>query len=417
MGERKKRKNTTKMIVSSYDTLQNTNELSIDMNDDSHDTKLTTVSELILTNSLKEELVFKRPKTRGLEAKNYREVSFSNLNQKRGQLINTAMPFLQQTVTINQIKKAAPNGLFTTSADFSSLSKFTDGTYTTMVRSAKNELIEHQGFTQLDSVIGKNPLVAVNVGVQAMAAISGQYYLHEITSQLEDISGKLDELIAYHNEEKIGVLLTVRERLLKITSKKFPDEHDIEEIRALLGDCLDVFYEYKTRLSRQQEELAFFESKKKLAKNRLTALDEKIETINFTIKVIYLADQSSLQAELSEIVVRMKLGHSTVKIQELVTQMQKRYEESFYSNVKEFIDGKYKPLVRKLYQKLGGKYLAKHPDRLNHSVRFAELEKSDLKIGVLVQQLIANQNKKQEILYIPGENLSPQRVFVEVSEN
>ncbi|MDT2601583.1 hypothetical protein P7D85_17530 [Enterococcus hulanensis] len=378
---------------------------------------VSKVTELLLKNNLGNELVFKRPDIEASKEKKYREVSFSQVNQVSGSLVNVTMPILQQVVTAERIAKNAPNGLFTTLAKPETLSKFSDGSFTTMVRDARNKLISHEGFTQVTDIAKGNPLVAINASMQAMAMVSGQYYLHEINTQLEEISEKLNELLNVHNDEKIGMLLTVKERLLVISKKENVDTHDISEIRGLIKDARNVFAEYRVRLSRQQDNLNNLKSKNIFEKSKIAMLEEIIKDLNFTIKIVYEADQLSNQAELSEIAVRMKLNDSAETIQELTSQLKDHYEKSFYGAIDNFVKKEYRPAVQAKYRELGNKYLLKHPEhlkRINDSVSLSELRTMNSSVGELMQQLIKEYNKEQEILYVPGDDTNPQRVFVAV---
>ncbi|MDB1653535.1 hypothetical protein ABQE22_10825 [Enterococcus durans] len=380
---------------------------------------LSTATELLLKNSLGKELFFKRPNVGETPKKKYREVAFSNVNNVSGKLVNASMPFIQQSFTINQLAQAAPNGLFTTSVSPEKLSKFADGSYSTMVRNAAKKLVGHQGFVEVTDVIKANPMVAISASMQAMALVSGQYYLHQINAQMESISERIDELINYHHDEKIGLLLTVKDRLLKIASKQNADDHDIGEIRTLLKDAKNVYEEYRVRLLRQLEELEDFKSKAFFEKDKLSALEEKIQDINFTMKIVYEADQLSIQAELSEIAIRMKLGEKNLVIQELTEQMKEHYDTSFYLTVDKFIKEKYRPIVRERYRLLGKKYLLKHPERLkqiNNSVSLSEMNLVDSRVGDLTQRLLLEKNREQEIVYLPGEDLKSQRVFIAVDD-
>lgn len=109
-------------------------------------TDLKSATELILQNSLGEEMSFKRPSFESMKIKEYKEVQFTDVNNVVGKLVNTSMPFLQQSYTMQQLHQAAPNGLFTTTADIKTLSRFSDGSISTMVRNSSNDLVKHQGF-------------------------------------------------------------------------------------------------------------------------------------------------------------------------------------------------------------------------------------------------------------------------------
>lgn len=157
-------------------------------------TDLKSATELILQNSLGEEMSFKRPSFESMKIKEYKEVQFTDVNNVVGKLVNTSMPFLQQSYTMQQLHQAAPNGLFTTTADIKTLSRFSDGSISTMVRNSSNDLVKHQGFFQITNVVKTNPIVAVAASIQVMALVSSQYYLNQINSQLANISEKINEL-------------------------------------------------------------------------------------------------------------------------------------------------------------------------------------------------------------------------------
>jgi len=378
---------------------------------------LTNSTEFFLKNSLGHELVFKRSDGTDIKEREYREVSFSQVNQVSGAVVNGALPVLQQVMTAEKIAKVAPNGLFTTSVNIDKLSKFKDGSYSTMVRDVHNNLIGHEGFTKVTDIVKGNPIVAISAGMQALALVSSQYYLHEINTQLEDISGKLNELLSIHHDEKIGMLLTVKERLSGIASKENVDGHDINEIRILLRDTRNVFSEYSVRLSRQQEDLKGFKANNLFEKSRIALLEEKISDINFTAKMAFEADQLSLQTELSEIAVRMKLNSDTEILKELTNQLQEHYEDSFYKKIDHFVIDEYRPTVQAKYRELGKKYLLKHPDHLkqiNDSLRLSELRGNDTHVGKLTQRIIEDYDKEQKLLYMPGDDMNEQRVFLEV---
>lgn len=128
---------------------------------------LTNSTEFFLKNSLGNELVFKRSDGTDIKEREYREVSFSQVNQVSGAVVNGALPVLQQVMTAEKIAKVAPNGLFTTSVNIDKLSKFKDGSYSTMVRDVHNNLIGHEGFTKVTDIVKGNPIVAISAGMQA----------------------------------------------------------------------------------------------------------------------------------------------------------------------------------------------------------------------------------------------------------
>lgn len=378
---------------------------------------LTQFTELILKNTLGNEITFKQSTFNLSPQKKYKEVSLSKSNQMGGVIINTSLPFLQQTQTLSDIVKIAPNGLFTTVANPNTLSKFSDGSFTTMVRDSSGLLIEHQGFTEVINLVKANPMIAITAGVQAMAAISGQYYLHQINSQLEAISEQVNKLVNYHNDEKIALLITSKERLLVISSKKNIDTHDIDEIRFLLKDVRNVYAEYRTRLQRELIALKNFESKALFEKDKIADLIDKMTEVNFTTNIIYEAEQMSMQAALAEIAVRMKLGDSPNLIEEQINQLKTESENSFCIKIDDYIKNTYSPIVKDRYQHLGKKYLSKNRDKLREIhklIKQPNLKLTDNNLGHLSKKLLLENSTQQEILFVPSENLDSQRVFISV---
>ena len=261
---------------------------------------LSKITDFILKNSLGEELHFMRPNE--LTEVKYQEIMVGEATKIGGHLIQAGIPILERTSTLAEIAKKAPNGLFTASVDPSTLSKFADGRTTTMVRDTANNLTKHAGFQSVENFSKVNPLLAVNVAMQATAAISGQYYLHQIFDQLDSISFNLEKLIEFHHDEKIGILINARNRLSEIIQRKNVDEIDIKEIRDLHNKIGEVFQEYKIRLDRESKDVAEFKPGALLLGKRVDFYGKKIDEVSFTIKVCFEADRMSMQAKLAEIV-------------------------------------------------------------------------------------------------------------------
>lgn len=169
---------------------------------------------------------------------------------------------------------------------------------------------------------------------------------------------------------------------------------------------------------REKEELFAFKSGAWLEKDKIVGLKEKLEEINFTTKICYEADQLSIQAELSEIALRMKLGQSQELIREQFEQLQKNYDMSFYANFDEYLK-EYKQITKDKYRELSHDYLVKHPDKLEELqrlVKVPEIEQLDSNVGSLTQRMMNEQTEKREVVYIPSEDLKTQGVFIEVKE-
>lgn len=412
------------------DNLENINNFEVTSKNEVTKSKnrlleLSEIDQLILKNSSGNELVFNRPNESS--EKKYHEITLSKSGKIASHATQTATPALERAATVAKLKKGAPYGLFTSTIDPEKLSKFSkDGSYSTMVHNKKS-LREHKGFIKKDVnelIEGKNMVSAVNAGMQASAAISGQYYLEEITSQLEDIDSKLEELIDFHHDERLAILKNAKNRLEEIIKKENVDQNDIIEIRSLRNSVREVFEEYRTRLNRQVEEISQYKSKSLFVETRVENYMKEIEKIKFNINISYEADKLSIQAELAEISVRMKLDYSDSMLKDLYFQLKNNIENSFSINIDKNIldvfrpidmhadnivkDGKDLFLIEKDRKKLL-KSIYKISSEL-------EAELNSDPIRELLNESINQRRKPQEILILPNSEHGEQKVYIKVEE-
>nr|WP_321292077.1 hypothetical protein [uncultured Trichococcus sp.] len=367
---------------------------------------LSNISEFIRENEVGQKLSLKRMNLNTNQNKKYREIQI-NGSDVTSRVLQGAVPILANIQTLGEISKQASHGLYTATVDPSTLSKFTDGTLTTMVREG-GKLIRHSGFHEI-SLPTVNPFATINVAMQAMVMISGQYYLHQINSQLT----QLGELVNFHHDEKTADLLTVQERLVKITQKSMNDSHDISELRNLLGDTRKVFNEYKIRLDREHSELIFFETSAWFAKDKIRDLETKANKMNLSYQMCFEADKLSLQVGLVEIAVRMKLGNQPDFINEQIKQFRSTYQDSFYHQS----DGNLKELYKPINSK--AKEFAKSAEQLkviiDKPTQLINKLCSDNMIE-LSEQLILKFDEPKEILYIPNIDGKNERVFIAAND-
>lgn len=403
--------------INSNDVVAKATEL-----DEQNHNDLSKITDIVLRNSLGQELSFTRPNE--LTEVKYQEVMVGEATKIGGHLIQGAMPVLEHASTLAEIAKKAPNGLFTATVDPSTLSKFADGTTTTMVRDTANKLAGHAGFQPVENLGKVNPLLAVNVGMQAMAAISGQYYLHQIFGQLDGINSNLEKLIEFHHDEKIGILLNAKNRLSEIIQRKNVDESDIKEIRDLRNKIGEVFQEYKTRLDRERKNVAEFKPGALFVEKRVDYYGKKIDEMSFTLQVCFEADRLSMQAELAEIAVRMKLNYVDPMLEELFYQLKDNYDNSFSISIDDNIKEIFEPINSNAKEIVGdGKdfiFIDKNPKKLlkyisDKSNRLEEQLNS--KAGSkIIYQALSERNEQQEVLIMPDEELQGQRIFIPVVE-
>lgn len=138
------------------------------------------INEIVIFNPIGDELYLEKVTDDKLRAKKkYREVFVSDLSLMTGNVSQTALQVANQGMTLAQIAKQAPNGLFTATANPANLSKFANGTTSTMVRDSSGRLTEHAGFADIGLSASLNPAIILSAGMQVMSAISGTYYLHK----------------------------------------------------------------------------------------------------------------------------------------------------------------------------------------------------------------------------------------------
>lgn len=411
------------------------------------------INEIVVSNPICGELSLKKVTDDKLEAKKkYKEVFVSDLSLMTGNVSQTALQVANQGMTLAQIAKQAPNGLFTATANPANLSKFANGTTSTMVRDASNHLVEHAGFADVGLRASMNPAIILSAGMQVMSSVSGTYYLHKINAQITDMDAKLEELLNIHHDTNIGRLVAARKGLSEIANREFVDTTDLSAIRNYKKTADEIQEEYTYRLKRQESEL-------------ILEIDSKAERkilsdINFTMTIAFEANKLSLFAELIEIGTRMKIGGQTEIINGLTRQLKQNYANSLYRNVdseaekvysirqqqssNELVDKKKKheKSLNKLTDspifsgwgilaEIGIKTVVavKSKNDVNKAEEKVGLEnknlstvKKDMKqnkesdgIDNIIDEVVDLQYKEKEILYILTEN-NKQRVFVPIED-
>ncbi|MGL4695957.1 hypothetical protein [Enterococcus larvae] len=294
--------------------------------------------KLIISNPIGGELVMNKLLS-SKKKKKFKEVFATEASLIVGNLTQDSLQVANQAMTVAQIAKQAPNGLFIATIDPSKLSKFKNGTFTTMVHGGEKKL-EHFGFTEIAVSGAINPAMVLSAGMQVMSIVSGTYYLNQINSQIHQIDEKLEELIQFHHDENIGKLKATRKGLSEIANRDVVDIADINAIRLYKKTCQEIQEEYSYRLNR---EVNIFVPEKK-------GDEKKLENMNFQITIAFEASKLSLFAELIELGTRMKIGDPIELIESLTVQLEENYKNSLYFNIDQVSDDYYK-IVQSKYQK------------------------------------------------------------------
>jgi hypothetical protein len=412
------------------------------------------ISEIVVSNTIGDKLSLDKVTDDKLETKKkYREVFVSDLSLMTGNISQTALQVANQGMTLAQIAKQAPNGLFTATANPANLSKFANGTTTTMVRDASNRLVEHAGFADVNLSVSVNPAILLSAGMQVMSAVSGTIYLHKINAQMTDINAKLEKLLNFHHDINIGRLIASRKGLSEITNREFVDTVDLFSIRNYKKTADEIHEEYAYRLKRQKREL----DNEKIGSK---AEKELLKEINFTMTIAFEASKLSLFAELIEIGTRMKIGGQIEMINGLTRQLKQNYDQSFYYHIDLEVERVYSiiqqrsgnQLVEKKmkfeesldeltdnYSSTGWGILSEallrtavagkakfDVNKVHKKVESENKNFSTLKTGMkqskesdgidpIIDEIVKLPYEEKEILYIPTEN-KKQRIFVAVED-
>ncbi|MFY8331281.1 hypothetical protein [Vagococcus carniphilus] len=406
-------------------------------------------NNIIMTSRNKEdELILKMVDNQSfLDKKKYKEVFLSEGSFVYGNAMQSLLQVANKSMTLTDIAKQSPNGLFSATVDPVKLSKLKNGTVSTMVHNSSGKLEKHAGFTEVSLKSSLNPVMALSAGMQVMSMVSGTYYLNKINVQLAEVDNKLEELLQIHHDESIGKLIAARKSLSEIAEREFVDGTDLNSVRSYKKTVNEIQEEYSFSLHRKEEEL--------LSKKEIDI--SKLEDINFYMSVIYESSKISLLSEIIEIGSRMKMDNQSEIIEGLTKQLEKNYKNSFYFNSDEEF-GKLMSKIKNNIMKKRNKQkqnsdkaeeiiskvpsinLGIFPIKLaalgfltvkdgidsssaskkinNHSETYKvikdkmEKEKNSETIDITISEILKLPYKETEILYIPNDGT--QRIFIPV---
>lgn len=379
--------------------------------------EIADIESLILKDNDGRELSLTRLNTVQSPEKRYREICVRG-SSAAGHVLQGAMPVLAQAQTLNEIAKAAPNGLFTATAPVGDLMKLSGGTVGSAVMK-DGKIAAQAGFAEV-ALSTVNPVAVVAGAMQAMALISGQYYMNEISKQLENVDRKLDKLIGYHHDEKIGVLRSANRELFELASKAHVDNTDIDACRSIAKSCSEVYFEYLTRLERTNVDAAErWINKAKELKELGSSIDDS--ELNFSIQICCQASVLQEKCKLAEIAIRMKIGTGQERfISEQAESLRNSGIDAFHRNVQLYIDEHYEPVLERLGKIADAKKIPLLSGNTAEETENIQRRKSAISQTVvddgngnrLAEKMLRSLCEPQETLIMLGETPDAQRVFV-----
>lgn len=379
--------------------------------------EIADIESLVLKDNDGRELSLTRLNTAQSPEKRYREICVRG-SSAAGHILQGAMPVLAQAQTLNEIAKAAPNGLFTATAPVGDLMKLSGGTVGSAVMK-DGKIAAQAGFAEV-ALSTVNPVAVVAGAMQAMALISGQYYMNEISKQLENVNRKLDKLIGYHHDEKIGILRSANRELSELVSKTHVDNTDIDACRGIAKSCSEVYFEYFTRLERANVDAAErWINKAKELRELGSSIDDS--ELNFSIQMCCQASALQEKCKLAEIAIRMKNGAGQERfISEQAESLRNSSNDSFHRNVQLYIDEHYEPVLERLGKIADAKKIPLLSGNTAEETENIQRRKAAISQTVvddgngnrLTEKMLRSLCEPQETLIMLGETPDAQRVFV-----
>lgn len=180
------------------------------------------------------------------------------------------------------------------------------------------------------------PLIIAGA-MQAMAALSGQYYMHEISSQLKMMGEQLDKLISFHHDEKIGVLHSISDTIAELTQKQNPDSGDLTQIQSAKAEAKKVFGEYLVRLGKIDPADIAEDKKLYFSKAEIQSLKKRLDDseVLFTMRICFQASMLVEKCKAAEIALRMRMHGFDARTDEDLCSLVKGMDSTFHGSIKE----------------------------------------------------------------------------------
>lgn len=147
------------------------------------------------------------------------------------------------TTQAGLVSIANPNGLFSATVNPGLLTKFGDGTFSTMVHGSQG-IVQNAGY-QAASVSVFAPLIIF----QAMSMVTGQYYLNGISKQLESIDKKINKLVQLHHVERLAKIRYSVNLIKKLHLISHPNIEDMVSLKMMENEIGIIHEEYVHNLT------------------------------------------------------------------------------------------------------------------------------------------------------------------------
>lgn len=382
---------------------------------------LSSVDEIVLQNSLGEELTFSRPSE--ISNTKYREVSINGT----GNIVQSAGQGAVEIQTLNELSNIAGMELYTSEVSLEELLKnytYTDGKIASVqFRSADGTGIRsHHGFEVFDSssVAAIEPLLLTTVAMQGMAIVSGQYYLKQITKSLNKISKDIEELKEIHESNTRGTLRYCRKRLLEIIQMKHCSSTDLNEVRDIAGKAGEIMEQYRDRYESALREVENYKAESLFVDSAINDYNSKIAKLRYLLQVCMVADRIVDEARLAEFVIRRKIDVNDPQIEDVFNLMDEHYHNGFNAKIIEEseeltqrIRGKGKTIVKGSFAFPSDYNKLLEP--INSSAE--KIEGDIIDLTGCVRRIEETRNKCEHVVLLLNENGEEPRFFTEITDD
>lgn len=379
----------------------------------SNELQLSSVDEIILQNSLGQEITFSRPSE--LNETKYIEVDIHGT----GNIIQHVGQGAVDVYTLQEINSIAGTELYTSPIPLSELVEnysYKDGTLSSI--HFKGKSTPHQGYSPFDSssLAGIKPAIITAAAMQGMAVISGQYYLKQINKSLKALGKEIEELKEIHESNARGTLRHCRKRLMQITQMQHCSETDIMEIRDLANKAGIILEQYRDRYETALKEVENYRFEAFLVDTAIKEYNGKVAKLRYLLQVCMVADRIVDEARLAEFVTRRKTDMNDPKIEDVFNLMEENYHNGFNAQMRmqsselaQMVKDKGRYIIDCTIDPLPNMKLL---DPINKSAEDIECDIID--ITGCVRRIEENQNRLEHVGLLLSEKGDEPRFFVEI---
>lgn len=190
--------------------------------------------------------------------------------------------------SLSNLASFSGKNLFKATVSPDLLIKYTSGNYASMIRGAGGQISGHSGFVNV-GVKCFTPLLAF----QVLAMMTGQYYLHGITKQLNELNQKVDKLLELHEIERKAKIRSAFISLTELAQRSYFTQDDLYIIQSLQIELQTLREEYKLRMEGIIADKSITQDNKTFNKTNVQETVANIERSNFFMlnELGFLADK------------------------------------------------------------------------------------------------------------------------------